>query len=92
MGNSDATFDDIEARSSNPLLGMMQEIQRKQASIERDTRNLRAEIEMLKHQQPEKHREGKIGASIIPQTATTHNLMIVINDLKRRVANIEGEL
>lgn len=50
-----ANLDELDQRSLNPLIGTAQEIARKLDSLQRDTRNIKAEIEQLKRK-PESQR------------------------------------
>jgi hypothetical protein len=44
VGVSNTTIDDIDARSMNPVIGMIQEVKRELDSLIRDNRNLKTKI------------------------------------------------
>lgn len=48
LGTSDVTFDDIDSRSMNPVLGMIQDLDRKLETLAKDARNIKAELHSLK--------------------------------------------
>lgn len=92
LGDSDTTFDDVDMRSLSPIIGMLQDVGRKLDALQRDSRNLKSEIEQLKRKSETTRLIQAEIEQLKKKPEATRSIQAQIANLETRISNIEGEL